>query len=189
MSNNGQRVLSPATLQGTFDAAAREALEKIVHPLAVTDEHGLARFAELAPGTYQIFTASRDSGWRYAQSEYQKASGENLPQTLELACAMERTTALLPRSMCNEIPPGSRSCSLMVDRRVGKRQFSNTFKVLPQWVAGAAAPGSTSRERPRSFSVNPAYGACTPNFEIRRLRKLCWMLPVTTPLASLPFRR
>jgi hypothetical protein len=53
--------LWPANIKHAGDAGAGERLDRILHPAAHTDEHGVARFDDLAPGTFRILTADRDS--------------------------------------------------------------------------------------------------------------------------------
>ena len=53
--------LSTAPLKQAGDAGPGKRLDEILHPAAHTDEHGVARFDDLAPGTYRILSANRDS--------------------------------------------------------------------------------------------------------------------------------
>jgi hypothetical protein len=51
----------PGSIQNSDDPGARERLEKLLHPVAQTDDHGVATLDGLAPGTYRILAAARDS--------------------------------------------------------------------------------------------------------------------------------
>ncbi|MEX2139259.1 MAG: carboxypeptidase-like regulatory domain-containing protein [Pirellulales bacterium] len=57
--------LYPANRKPDGDTGAGERLDEILHPAARTDEQGFARFDDLAPGTYRILAAERDSEGLY----------------------------------------------------------------------------------------------------------------------------
>jgi hypothetical protein len=57
--------LYPANRKPEGEAGVGTRLDEILHPVARTDEHGVARFEDLAAGTYRILVAERDSEGLY----------------------------------------------------------------------------------------------------------------------------